>query len=121
MKLKMVTCSDTGLWKESALDISEKDVNRLAPMSAEEALERFQSRLLTLMEDFTEAAIASLVPEGVSIDAWIDRHNISVIRDGGANSREMSTVVVKDGEKVIEVRFKNGKVLAKVGLARGFD
>lgn len=122
MRLSITTITDDGEQRESILEVNENDIERLRPMSPDEAIAQFKARLLLLMEDFVNDALASLVPEGVSVDSWVRRHNITVYRIGNFSGlREMATVVEKDGERVIEVKFKNGKVLARVSLAKGFD
>lgn len=115
MRLEIETHQD-GRVRSTAITINDPEKQ----LSVDEMLDRFNAKRAALMEGIMEEAIASLIPDGVSIDKWMRAHGITMMMDVSKNARELKHVLRKGKEIVAEVRCKNGMVYAKVSLGRGY-
>lgn len=85
----------------------------------DEMLDHFGGKCAVLMSDMMEAVINSFIPDGVHYDNWLRAHSlhidVSMIKDG------IKHTLLRDGETVAEIKYRDGKVSSRVFMGRGIQ
>lgn len=113
MKLTLKTVDGDIVIREATMSVEERPA-----FTGEQLLMKFSEKVSDLMCSMTEQIIRSLVPDGVHAGTWARKHSLSVgirkVRSG------MKHMVIKDGEVVGEVAYRDGKVTSRVFIGRGY-